>query len=481
MTEDGDRVLNVGDPVFEGESIATGTNANLEIRFLDGTLLGQGEEARVDLDSYIFDGSDSGLDFHMVAGVLRLVSGKIAETNPEAFNLSTPLATVGIRGTEIIAKIDVNGQIVGVTDMSPGHYVVVATAEGEIRIDVPGLFSGVDSDGFLIPSQPLPQDFVDAVQDAVPLTELGEDPRDPDAPPPEFSDPTGADGEQDDPTGDTGDGTEGEGDTGQDDVPDSGGEPEPLSLQLGPQGTQALGAPETGGPDGEGESESSGLNATQSSDEDDTTTAKDEDVVDDDPETTGGEVWEDTAEHAASHTGTAYADSISGLDLDDTLYGEAGDDSIDGGTGKDFIEGDAGTDSLIGGQDADTFFFSSTSEGTDDIGDFGYGDDKIGLDSSADGFSHLTFNNGILSASNFYSYVGDEYPGTAVLDGPTVAVVYASDSGSTEGKLYFDPDTTTSGDEVLLANITEVDTRGEVVDNNLDSSDIVESVEPGVV
>lgn len=458
--------------MHEGESIATGSNANLEIRFLDGTLLGQSEEARVDLDSYVFDDSEAGLDFHMVSGVLRIVSGKIAETNPDAFNVSTPLATVGIRGTEIIAKIDVNGQLVGVTDMSPGHYVVVATAEGEVRIDAPGLFSGVDSDGFLIRTQPLPPEFVDAVRAAVPLTELGEAPRDPDAPPPDISDPADA--------GETGEGTDGdteENDAGEpDNAPDDGGDPEPLSLQLGVQG---FGDSEGKAPGGTGEEEDDGAGQGEASEHDDPVDNEDDDVIDE-PQAAKGEVWVDEPYHAAAHSGTAYDDSISGLDLADHLEGEAGDDSIDGGSGNDFLEGDAGLDSLKGGEGADTFYFHSTSEGTDDIADFGYGSDKVGLDSSASGFSSLSFLNGSLNPSYFYYYTGDEYPGTAALDGPTVGMVYASDSGSTQGKLYFDPDTTTAGDEILLANVTEADTLGDTADNNLEAADIVAAVEPGV-
>ncbi|MDC0336494.1 hypothetical protein OAN24_06350, partial [Pseudodesulfovibrio sp.] len=68
VTADGERLLSNGDPVYEGESVVTGKNANMEIEFLDGTLLGQGGESRVDLDEYIFDDTNNGLDFQMVTG-----------------------------------------------------------------------------------------------------------------------------------------------------------------------------------------------------------------------------------------------------------------------------------------------------------------------------------------------------------------------------------------------------------------------------
>lgn len=462
VTDQGERLLSAGDPIYEGESVTTGKNANMEIRFLDGTLLGQGEEARVDLDEYIYDGSASGLDFHMVTGVLRMVSGKIAETNPESFNISTPLATIGIRGTEIIAKIDVNGQIFGVTDMSPGHYVVVATADGEVRIDAPGLFSGVDQDGFLIQTQELPQDFVDAVKAAVPLTGMGEEPRDPDAPPPEVPDPTGDSDGQGSPEG------EPEPEEPEEQPEQSLVETPPPLAPSPPPPPAPVTAADLEGEGGDGSVPPAPESPDPQEPEDD------DPVVGDEAVATTGEVWVDERGHATFHTGTALADSISGLDYDDTLKGEGGADSIDGGSGNDLIEGGVGADSLIGSHDADTFFYDSTLEGGDYIQDFGHGSDKIGLDSSADGFNSLTFDSGSLNSNNFYYHPHDEYDGTGLSDGDSVALVYASASGSTQGKLYFDPDINTPGDEVLLANIQETDSLGGADDIDLDASDIIE-------
>ncbi len=532
------------------------------MQFLDGTLLGQGEESRVDLDEYIFDDSGSGLDFHMVTGVLRMVSGKIAETNPEAFNISTPLATVGIRGTEIIAKIDVNGQIVGVTDMSPGHYVIVATADGEVRIEAPGLFSGVDKDGFLIQTQGLPQDFVDAVQAAAPLTSMGEAPRDPNDPPPEVPDPTG-EGGQGGPPGEPGgegdgegDGTPGEDEGGGDSPPPP---PPPAPDPAPPVVPEPEEEPVVPDPPDEPENEPE--------------PDKDDDPVDDPPPSSGssGENWTDALGSATLHYGTADGDTLYGLDYDDTLHGEDGDDVIDGGDdqdhlfggmgndsldggdqddwlygnegddslfgnlgadsmfgnagadsmkggdgtdhmeggdgndtmngeqgndsilgqsgddvlygggeGYDFLSGGLGADTMTGGSQGDTFFYTDTLDGGDTILDFKSAEDIIGLNSSASGFSAFTFNSGTLHADNFYYYLGSDYPGDGVGGGANEAIVYASASGSTTGKLYFDPDVTTTGGEVLLATISEVDGSGNPLDNNLDENNIQEDFTPGV-
>ncbi|WP_319471978.1 FecR domain-containing protein [uncultured Pseudodesulfovibrio sp.] len=505
VTSEGDRVLESGAPVYRGESIVTGRNANVEIQFQDGTLLGQGQEARVDLDEYVFDGESGGLDFQMVKGVMRLVSGKIAETNPEAFNLSTPLATIGIRGTEIIAKINVDGQVVGVTDMSPGHYVVVATPDGEVRIEAPGLFAGVDADGFLTQVQTLPQDFIDAVQAAVPLTTMGDSPRDPDDPPPDVQDPVPG-------------GTEPGGPDGE---PEPAGEPMPGGDDPPPQGVEPPPPPPP--PPLPPSSDAGAFDPADFVPPDTTPEPPSDDTVQIPDETvpggeSGGEVWVDQSGNASEHCGTEFGDTLSGMDMNDTLYGIQGDDyllggdgnddlfgecdndtlqgdagldylvggngndSLVGGAGDDILAGGAGIDTMSGGTGNDTFTISSTTDGIDSIVDMHAacgGGDMISLSKvGANAFGSLRWEGNNLSSYSFAFVQSSDYDGTGVDfdSGETKGIVYASDSGSTSGKLYYDPDDTQAGDEILLATVTETDDDGNPQDNDITSSDIVGDV-----
>ncbi|MCR5875816.1 M10 family metallopeptidase C-terminal domain-containing protein [Phenylobacterium sp. J426] len=52
-------------------------------------------------------------------------------------------------------------------------------------------------------------------------------------------------------------------------------------------------------------------------------------------------------------TGGAFADRLSGNDLDNRLMGGAGDDTLLGGAGRNVLRGEAGDDSLLGGDDFD--------------------------------------------------------------------------------------------------------------------------------
>ncbi len=173
------RPLTEGAPVYKGEEIVTETDSNVEIKFTDNTVLGQGADSAVRLDDYVFTGDDGSLDFHMVKGVLRVVSGEIVKANPESFNLTTPMATIGIRGTEVMVQIDHNREFIGVDKMGEGHTVVISTAFNQVIIDKAGMFSGVDFDGSLIAPDEMPSSFISTIIRAAPLTTLGDPPRSP--------------------------------------------------------------------------------------------------------------------------------------------------------------------------------------------------------------------------------------------------------------------------------------------------------------
>ncbi|WP_187371409.1 family 16 glycosylhydrolase [Methylobacterium oryzihabitans] len=56
--------------------------------------------------------------------------------------------------------------------------------------------------------------------------------------------------------------------------------------------------------------------------------------------------------------GTAYADSLAGLEQNDQLYGAAGNDTLDGGEGDDTLGGGQGDDTIIGGNGIDVALYN---------------------------------------------------------------------------------------------------------------------------
>lgn len=134
---EGTRVLEKGDTVYEGESIITESGSNVEVKFLDDTLLSQGPDSVLRLDEYVFDldnMDDSGLSFNLMQGTFRHVSGRIAEQNPERVSLESPLSLIGIRGTVTVHVVGPDSESHGVEDMSAGFQVIITDSFGEVRV-----------------------------------------------------------------------------------------------------------------------------------------------------------------------------------------------------------------------------------------------------------------------------------------------------------------------------------------------------------
>ncbi|MGE4292687.1 MAG: FecR domain-containing protein [Desulfovibrio sp.] len=141
-SEAGTRPLHVGDPVFQDDTVRTGADGSLEIHFQDDTVMAQGHDSVLVLDEYVYDpGTGMGqLLFDMAQGTFRSVTGTIVDNNPDGFELKSPLATIGIRGTTTAHAIPgiaspgaTEQHLILVFDGKP--VVVVPVAEGgQIRL-----------------------------------------------------------------------------------------------------------------------------------------------------------------------------------------------------------------------------------------------------------------------------------------------------------------------------------------------------------
>ena len=78
---------------------------------MDKTTLSLSEGSKIVLDELVYDpatGTGS-MAVDMVEGAFSFISGEIAKTGPDAMMISTPVATVGIRGTTVAGKAAVEG------------------------------------------------------------------------------------------------------------------------------------------------------------------------------------------------------------------------------------------------------------------------------------------------------------------------------------------------------------------------------------
>ncbi|MBP5856353.1 FecR domain-containing protein [Marivibrio halodurans] len=142
------RDLEAEAPVHAGERLRTDPSGRASIRLDDGSVLTLGEAAVVSLDSLIYD-PDTGVGaatLTVMHGAFRMVSGALGKQG--SMRVETPIATIGIRGTDFWGYQD--GRALSVVLLDDG-LVSIETAGGSIALDEPG-------DGIVItdPEAPMP-------------------------------------------------------------------------------------------------------------------------------------------------------------------------------------------------------------------------------------------------------------------------------------------------------------------------------------
>ena len=104
----GVRPLAVGDRVFEGERLSTQANSRLYVTTLDAGFISLRPEASLTLDRFVFDPANpraAEVRYTLHSGVARVVTGAALEGAKDRFRLNTPLAAIGVRGTDFSVSV----------------------------------------------------------------------------------------------------------------------------------------------------------------------------------------------------------------------------------------------------------------------------------------------------------------------------------------------------------------------------------------
>lgn len=107
VAADGSRsALRLGDLLREQERVVTGPDAMAMIVFIDQGRLALRPDTEVLIRAYRVDasGADTRLELELVRGTVRQISGQAAKLQPERYRLNTPIAAIGVRGTDFLAR-----------------------------------------------------------------------------------------------------------------------------------------------------------------------------------------------------------------------------------------------------------------------------------------------------------------------------------------------------------------------------------------
>ena len=91
--------VNVNDQIFKQEIIETNSVSSTQILFMDETVLSIGPDSRLIMDEMVYDpDSNTGKVVVTAArGLFTFVTGSLAS---ESYEINTPTATIGVRGTK---------------------------------------------------------------------------------------------------------------------------------------------------------------------------------------------------------------------------------------------------------------------------------------------------------------------------------------------------------------------------------------------
>jgi hypothetical protein len=135
--------INVGDDVLRDEIVRTGLDSAARLVMADSTNLSLGPNATITLDRTVFSDEHTYQDIaiKLTTGTFRFVTG---HSEKAAYKISTPLATIGVRGT-ILDILSQRGKTTVV--LQEGASRVCATGGQCVELTEPGETAVITSAG----------------------------------------------------------------------------------------------------------------------------------------------------------------------------------------------------------------------------------------------------------------------------------------------------------------------------------------------
>lgn len=123
--------LALGSALAEQDRIVTGKDAMLMLIFADQARVAVRPDTELVIRRYRVDpaGADTHIQLDLIRGAMRQISGDAAHLQPERYRLNTPIAVIGVRGTDFLAKV---GDASVETYVHEGMIVVLPPAGGSV-------------------------------------------------------------------------------------------------------------------------------------------------------------------------------------------------------------------------------------------------------------------------------------------------------------------------------------------------------------
>jgi len=94
--------------LFQGDLVQTGPNGKAGLILEDDTVISLGSNSRLAIKEFAFKPNEKKLSLvaRIYQGTVSFLSGQIAKLAPRQVHIETPSATVGVRGTHVLVRVD---------------------------------------------------------------------------------------------------------------------------------------------------------------------------------------------------------------------------------------------------------------------------------------------------------------------------------------------------------------------------------------
>ena len=125
-----------GSKIFYGDTIFVKLNSNTQILFLDETAMTLGESTELTIDDFVYDPKTNNGNFvtNIKSGIVKTISGKISEKNPDNLKVKMPNGSLGVRGTEFLVSSNSNNNESTVVLLGPGPQNTLGMTPGNIQL-----------------------------------------------------------------------------------------------------------------------------------------------------------------------------------------------------------------------------------------------------------------------------------------------------------------------------------------------------------
>jgi hypothetical protein len=117
-----ERILQKMSVLYLHDILVTDAKSRGEIIFTDQSLITFYPNSKLAIDQYVYKPkSKTGSHYllNLIEGGFRTITGLIAKTNPTNYQVNTPVATIGVRGTDYVVRLKDKRLYVGYYNGSP--------------------------------------------------------------------------------------------------------------------------------------------------------------------------------------------------------------------------------------------------------------------------------------------------------------------------------------------------------------------------